>query len=182
MKEFKLTYLCIKQHSITGLRYLCKTTKSYEKMLEYKGSGRPYWNNHLRVHGKEFVDTPWYCLFYDKEAIEEFALMCSEQWDIVKSDEWANLKPENGLEGGGAKGQKHIVINKRGPPSEETKALQRKANTGRLKTEECKKKMRETVRSGMTPSKLVSCPICIKEFRARGLKSHLSSHENKESA
>jgi hypothetical protein len=135
-KEFLPTYLCIKQHSITGLLYFCKTTKSYKKMLKYVGSGKPYWNNHLKIHGKEFVETIWYCLFYDKESIKEFALMCSEQWNVMHGLNedgkkiWANLKPENGLEGGS------------GPHSEATKSLQKKANLGVKKTEKAKQNMR----------------------------------------
>lgn len=105
MKEFKPTYLCIKQHLITGKLYFCKTTKSEKQMLKYKGSGR-YWARHLKEHGKEYIETIWFCLFYDKETIKEFALMCSEQWNIVKAvDEhnkklWANERSENGLDGG----------------------------------------------------------------------------------
>ena len=103
-KEFKPTYLFIKEHSITGLKYLCKTTRSCEKMLKYKGSGR-YWNRYLKKHGTNQVETPWYCLFYDKDELITFALMCSEQWDIVRAKDengqkiWANEKPENGLDG-----------------------------------------------------------------------------------
>lgn len=118
MKEFQPTYLCIKRHSVTGLSYLCKTTKSYEQMLKYCGSGRPYWSNHLKEHKKEYIETPWFCLFYEKEEIEKFALMCSEQWDIVNSDLWANLKPENGTEGyGGTLGKKFPNRKKSGPQS-----------------------------------------------------------------
>lgn len=182
MKAFKPTYLCIKQHSVTGLCYFCKTTYNHTKMLKYVGSGRPYWNNHLKKHGKGFVETIWYCLFLDAESIKEFALLFSHNQNIVESTKWANLKPEDGLDGGGAKGVKHNVVKLRGPHSEETKALQREANIGRLKSEESKKKMRETIRSDMTPSQLVTCEHCGKELRARGLSSHLTKHTQKDSA
>lgn len=105
MKIFKPTYLCIKRHSVTGLKYLCKTTMTYEKMLKYRGSGK-YWKTHLKIHERKYVETPWFCLFEEKEELTKFALMCSKQWDIVKSNEWANLKHENGLDGGG-EGQSH---------------------------------------------------------------------------
>ncbi|HET8688725.1 MAG TPA: hypothetical protein VFM18_19080 [Methanosarcina sp.] len=95
---FKPTYLCIKQHTITGKLYFCKTTKPHDKMLSYKGSGR-YWNRHLKVHGKEHVETIWYCLFYDKDELVKFALSFSTQQNIVESIQWANEKPENGLDG-----------------------------------------------------------------------------------
>lgn len=106
MKDFTPTYLMIKRHTVTGLLYFCKTTRPYEEMLKYKGSGTR-WNNHLKVHGRKYVETPWYCLFEDKEEIQKFALMCSNQWDIMnaKSDLgikiWANKKLEDGLMGGG---------------------------------------------------------------------------------
>lgn len=112
MKIFKPTYLYIKQHSITGKLYFGKTNK--EDPIKYTGSGE-YWNDHLKVHGKEHIETLWYCLFNDVESIKEFALSCSEQWDIVKlKDEfgnkiWANLKPENGTEGGGRYGPKSQI-------------------------------------------------------------------------
>ena len=109
-KDFRPTYLCIKQHSITKLLYFCKTTKPYKKMLKYCGSGKPYWDNHLKVHGKEFVETIWYCLFYNRADIINFALMCSEQWNIVNAKDengkkiWANLMVENGVDGGHGNG------------------------------------------------------------------------------
>ncbi len=74
------------------------TTKNPEK---YKGSGIK-WLNHVNYHGKHHVETLWYCLFYDEEALTEFAEMCSKQWDIVgaiheNGDKmWANLKDETG--------------------------------------------------------------------------------------
>src|ERR1035437_3500812 len=101
--HFKPTYLYIKQHSVTGKLYFGKTTR--KDPLRYAGSGE-YWNDHLKVHNKEHVETLWYCLFHDVESIKEFAVGCSEQWDIVKMKDafgnkiWANLKPENGLDGG----------------------------------------------------------------------------------
>jgi len=74
-------------------------------MLKYKGSGR-YWNRHLKEHGKEFVETLWYCLFTEKEELVKFALMISENMDIIQVKDsngkkiWANEKFENGLDGG----------------------------------------------------------------------------------
>lgn len=103
-KEFKPTYLCIKEHVETGLKYLCRTQKQHKEMLKYKGSG-DYWKDHLKKHGKDSVETLWYCLFYDKESIQSFSLRCSDQWDIVNLKDtngkkmWANERPENGVDG-----------------------------------------------------------------------------------
>ncbi len=92
---FKPTYLYIKQHTVTGMLYFGKTSeKNPEK---YHGSGR-HWVNHFKKHGKEHIETLWYCHFIDEEECTKFALKCSEIWDIVKSDQWANLIPENGLD------------------------------------------------------------------------------------
>lgn len=111
-REFKPTYLYIKQHTVTGKLYFGKTTRNHKSLLAYTGGGT-IWKRHIRKHGKEYVETLWYCLFYDEASIKEFALMCSEQWNIVESESWANLIVENGLNGtavghpGGMKGKKH---------------------------------------------------------------------------
>ena len=93
---FTPIYLYIKQHSITGKLYFGKT---YKDPITYSGSGKR-WKAHLKVHGKDHVETLWYCLFHDQEELTKFAIMCSEHWDIVKSDDWLNFIPENGLDGG----------------------------------------------------------------------------------
>ena len=49
------TYLYIKQHSVTKLKYYGKTTQD---PCKYNGSGT-YWKNHLKVHNKQFVETLW---------------------------------------------------------------------------------------------------------------------------
>lgn len=102
MTEFKPTWLMIKQHRITGLKYFCKTTK--KDPFSYKGSG-VRWGNHLRVHGRD-VETTWCQLFEDKDSLMEFARTFSVNNDIVNSDDWANLVPEDGITGW-PPGQKH---------------------------------------------------------------------------
>jgi hypothetical protein len=99
---FKPTFLYIKQHKITGLKYFGKTTG--KNPIKYLGSGT-YWTRHLEKHGK-LVDTIWYKLFTNKKELQEFALNFSIENNIVESNEWANLKPEDGLRGGGVKGIK----------------------------------------------------------------------------
>lgn len=92
------TYLYVKQHSVTGLKYFGKTTVN--DPIKYVGSGI-YWTRHIKKHGKDFVNTLWLSEpFTDENLLEEFALLASEHWDIVSSDEWANLILENGLDGG----------------------------------------------------------------------------------
>lgn len=123
MSIFAPTYLYIKQHSITKKLYFGKTTRSGQELLEYKGSGS-YWDKHITKHGRKYVETLWYCLFLDKDDCEEFAKLCSEQWNIVESSDWANLTIEDGY-AGIPKGTKI------GPPSDESRLKNSLAHKGR---------------------------------------------------
>ena len=104
---FKPTYLYIKQHNITGLKYFGKTVKT--NVLNYKGSGK-LWSRHLKKHGNN-ISTIWYQLFEDKEELIAYAIKFSIEHDIVNSNDWANLKIEDGLCGGGVKGIKLRPMN-----------------------------------------------------------------------
>lgn len=99
------TYLYIKQHSITGLKYFGKTTK--QDPIKYLGSGT-YWKNHIKKHGKQYVETLWVSDLYYDTSITEHALHFSIENDITDSKEWANLILENGLDGGG--GSFNIIL------------------------------------------------------------------------
>jgi hypothetical protein len=127
MDNFKPTYLYIKQHNKTGLKYFGKTTK--EDPVKYTGSGI-YWQSHLKKHGKD-ISTLWYQRFYDQKSLTEYALVFSEENNISESEEWANLKYEDGLEGGFTGT----------PRSEETKRKLSIANRGKLHLEETKSKI-----------------------------------------
>jgi len=95
MNIYKPTWLYIKQHNITGLKYFGKTTVS--DPIKYKGSGI-YWLRHLKKHGNN-VSTIWSQLFTDQQELIEYALNFSKKNMIVESKNWANLKEENGLDG-----------------------------------------------------------------------------------
>ena len=95
--NFKPTYLMIKQHEITGLKYLCKTIG--KDPIKYKGSGT-HWKSHIKKYGTKFVKTLWYKLYADIDELRNVAIALSDMYDVVDSSEWANLKPENGLDGG----------------------------------------------------------------------------------
>lgn len=101
MDPFKPTWLCVKQHNITGLKYFCKTTKI--DPIKYLGSG-DYWLKHLEKHGKD-VTTVWCHLYSDKETLVEEALSFSKYHNIVKARNkdgkkiWANAIDEDGLHG-----------------------------------------------------------------------------------
>ena len=95
MTEFSPTWLYIKQHNITGLKYFGKTISN---PASYQGSGT-YWSSHIKKHGRD-VTTIWTELFNDRDNLIEFAIFFSELHNIVKCDKWANLKQEDGLMGG----------------------------------------------------------------------------------
>lgn len=91
--------LYLKTHNKTGLKYLGKTTQD---PYVYKGSGK-YWLSHLNVHGDD-VTTEILFQTHNKEELSKFGLYYSNKWKIVESNDFANLKPENG-DGGGIPGR-----------------------------------------------------------------------------
>lgn len=89
------TTLYVKQHRTTGLMYFGKTTSVNASI--YKGSGLR-WLRHLNKHGND-VSTVWTMMFDSPVNLMKYALLFSSINDIVESDKWANLEPENGLDG-----------------------------------------------------------------------------------
>lgn len=84
-------YLYVKTHNITGLKYLGKTAKD---PFIYNGSGK-YWQRHLRKYGYD-ITTEILFETTDPSEIKEKGLYYSNLFDVVNSDQWANLKPESG--------------------------------------------------------------------------------------
>jgi hypothetical protein len=99
--EFTPTWLYIKRHRLTGLKYFGKTVRD---PIKYIGSGR-YWKKHIKAHGRD-VETLWCELFTEKDSLVEFAELFSDIFNIVEEVDtngkkcWANEIPENGLHGG----------------------------------------------------------------------------------
>ena len=89
--------LMINKHMLVGIKYLCKTVR--EDHNKYRGSGK-YWKNILKKHGEEHVRTKLIFTTHSKSEFRRVGLLLSERWDIVDSNDWANLMPEGG-EGGG---------------------------------------------------------------------------------
>lgn len=147
MKTFKPTYLYIKQHSVSGKLYFgkfCISTR-YKTVESYPGSGT-HWTTHIKKHGKTFIETLWYCIFYDKEECTNFATDFSELQNIVESSEWLNLRIENGTDGGNDKGmifsdlhKKNLSIASKGKPKSEAHKL----NMGNPKSEAHKASLRK---------------------------------------
>jgi hypothetical protein len=100
--SFKPTYLYVKTHLTTGLKYFGKTTKANPH--NYTGSGE-YWLKHLNVHGKHF-STDIIGYFGNKEECVRAATDFSIKHNIVESSDWANFKIENGIDGGSDIGHK----------------------------------------------------------------------------
>ena len=125
------TVLYIKQHSITKKKYFGKTTA--KNPYKYLGSGE-YWTDHIKKHGKEHVVTRYVSKPYtDSDTISNRALAFSIRHNIVESKDWANIKPENGLDGGATmKGKTH---------SAESKQKISDAKKGRTHSDESKQKM-----------------------------------------
>lgn len=87
-----IIYLYIKTHRKTGLKYLGKTESTNPD--KYRGSGKR-WINHIKKHGYD-VETEILRKCNSYEEVKEWGLYYSELWNIVESDDWANLTEETG--------------------------------------------------------------------------------------
>lgn len=94
-------YLLLKEHNNTNLKYLCKFTEGVKikSPFKYKGSGK-YWKRHIKKYGNNVSTTILYNGNCEKE-LSASAIFWSSVYDVVKNKEFANLIPENGLDGGG---------------------------------------------------------------------------------
>jgi hypothetical protein len=77
---------------VTGIKYLGKTVA--KDPSKYKGSGK-YWEAHLKKHGN-IVKTEILKECATSDEIKYWGKYYSELWNVVDSDDWANLKPEEG--------------------------------------------------------------------------------------
>lgn len=85
-------YLYVKTHLITGLKYLGQT--SAKDPHKYPGSGT-YWRLHLEKHGYSY-NTQILKECQAKDEVKDWGTYYSNLWNIVESNEWANLKIESG--------------------------------------------------------------------------------------
>jgi len=92
---FKPTYLYVKTHNKTGLKYFGKTVSA--NPYSYRGSG-VYWKRHIKQHGYD-VTTEIIGYFTDKRECMQAAWEFSVHHNITLSEEWANLRDEC-LDGG----------------------------------------------------------------------------------
>ena len=94
---FKPTYLYVKTHNVTGLKYFGKTTNL--DPVSYRGSGT-YWINHIKKHGYD-VTTEIIGYYRDRDECVKAARKFSRDFMIVESEGWANLIDEYGVGGSG---------------------------------------------------------------------------------
>ena len=95
VSKFKPCRLYIKE--LEGMKYFGKTSRDPYK---YTGSGI-VWKDRIKKYGKANIKTIWVSdWFYDPQTIQEYALKFSKDNKIVESSEWANLRAENGINGG----------------------------------------------------------------------------------
>jgi hypothetical protein len=144
-----IIYLYKKTHKNTGLKYLGKTKQD---PFKYPGSGK-YWKLHLKTHGN-ITDTEIIKICNNTDEIKYWGLYYSNLWNIVESDEWANLRPEDGDGGTTFLGYKHTEKSKKiisethknKPKSKEhikKMSQNRKGFSWGNHTEESKKKIRK---------------------------------------
>jgi len=85
----KKHYLLLKQHEITGLKYLCYHFGEKLSCFKYNGSGL-LWKKHIAKYGKN-IHTIILKESDDRMVISEEGKKYSTMWNIVESDEFANL-------------------------------------------------------------------------------------------
>lgn len=87
-----MLYLYVKTHNKTGLKYLGKTQR--KDPHKYPGSGK-YWTRHLNKYGYDYT-TEILLETNSKSELEKLGIYYSNLWNVVESQEWANLKIEQG--------------------------------------------------------------------------------------
>lgn len=124
----KPTWLYVKQHNITKLKYFGKTARV--NPISYLGSGI-YWRNHLKAHGNS-ITTLWCKLFDNEEELTAYATEFSIDNNIVESKDWANLMIEDGIGGGNhsEETRRKIALANRNP-TEETRQKMSRAKIGK---------------------------------------------------
>jgi hypothetical protein len=159
----KPTRLYIKQCPHCGLKYFGKSVRN--DIDKYQGSGRR-WKGHLKkykVKPKHLWNSDWY---YDT-SIVRFAIKFSKMNKIVESNQWANLKNEDGLDtfnfdlyNGSDRhienAKKSMSENRKpftGTHTEKTRKLLSEKNRNRIVSEETKKKLSANNFSRRDPEK-----------------------------
>lgn len=105
---------------------------------KYNGSG-VYWKRHLKQYGTDITtEILKECESYGE--LSKFGKYYSDLWDIVESDNFANLVPELGENSSGMKGKKH---------SEFSKLQTKNSLLGHIVTEETKEKLKKSLKGNI---------------------------------
>jgi hypothetical protein len=87
--------LYLKEHNITGMKYLGYTKR--EDYDIYTGSGKR-WLRHISKHGYD-VTTTLLGSYESEEDLKENGIKYSLLWNVVDNEDFANLKTEEGVSG-----------------------------------------------------------------------------------
>jgi len=90
-------YLYVKLQPANGVQYFGKTKND---PFKYRGSGKVWKDIHKKYMWEDVQTIIIGQFLKDDPMLVEFALGFSAANDIVMSKQWANLRPENGLDGG----------------------------------------------------------------------------------
>jgi len=156
--KFEPTWLYIKQHNITGLKYFGRTTS--KDPTKYKGSGK-WWTRHIKIYGND-VTTIWYHLYTEKHVIQEEATAFSVSHNIVESKEWANLMIEDGINGsvkGHYRGE--VTAETRKKLSDAAKRRKITSMSGKKHSEETKEKIRQAIKNNGCRSEITKLKLSI---------------------
>lgn len=85
-------YLMIKKQNKTNLKYLCQTGR--KDPFLYTGSGT-HWKSHLQQHGYD-ISTEILGEYKNKSDLKKSGEHYSKLYNVVESEEWANLRIEDG--------------------------------------------------------------------------------------
>jgi hypothetical protein len=139
--------LYIATHNITGLKYFGKTTRFFTRedlQKQYHGSG-VHWKRHLKKHGDDVTMEIFRICSLNEDNIDfitPIAISFSMDFDIVRSDLWANAKIEDGFEGGSLPGELNPCFGL--VKSEETRLKLSKAHKGKKFSDEHKLNISES--------------------------------------
>lgn len=166
-------YLYLKTHNKTGLKYLGKTVRD---PYQYRGSGL-VWNRHLDKHGDD-VTTEVLFGTIDVEEFKKAAIEFSEKWNIVESEEFANMTIEQGQGGVTQIGESHHLFGKPwGRGIKGAGAREKNPNFGKRGLDSSfggKKHTMQTKQAMSEKAKMkYSCPHCEKKMNKGNLSKHL---------
>lgn len=137
-------YLYKKTHNQTNMKYLGKTTKN---PYTYKGSGIN-WKHHLKQYGND-VTTEIIFESEDRIEIGQKGRYYSALWNIMDSNEWANIIPETGGGFVTEEAKEKMSLAKKGKPSSKKgipMSEEQKQKLRKPKSEEAKKKTSEAMK------------------------------------